>query len=41
MKVEKKVNPSILLATFWNLSQKSGDLKKKISKSSKFGSLFF
>jgi hypothetical protein len=31
MKVErrKKQNPSIFLATYWNLSLKSGDLKKE------------
>jgi len=32
MKVEKKLNPSIYLATCWNLSQKSGDLKEKKSQ---------
>jgi len=26
MKVEKNQNPSMFLATYWNLSQKSGDL---------------
>jgi len=31
MKVEKKQNPSIL-ATYWNLSKKSGDLKRKFFK---------
>jgi hypothetical protein len=29
MKVEKKQNPSIFLAPYWNLIIKIGDLKKK------------
>ncbi len=29
MKVEEKQNPSIFLATYWNLALKSGDLKEK------------
>jgi hypothetical protein len=39
-KKEKKQNPSIFLATCWNLSYRSGDLKKRFSKSGEFG-LFF
>ncbi len=41
MKVDKKKKPTKFLATNWDLSQKSGDLKeKKPSKSDKFGSFF-
>jgi hypothetical protein len=43
MKVGKRVkqNPSIFLASYWILSLKSGDLKKKIPlKSGEFGSFF-
>jgi len=29
MKVEEKQNPSIFLATYWNLALKSGDLEEK------------
>jgi hypothetical protein len=29
MKVERNKNPFIFLATYWNLSYKSGDLKEK------------
>jgi hypothetical protein len=43
MKIEEKQNPSIFLATYWNLALKSGDLgeKKNSSKSGKFGLFFF
>jgi hypothetical protein len=30
MKVERNKNPFIFLATYWNISDKSGDLNKKI-----------
>jgi hypothetical protein len=41
MKVERKKNPFIFLATYWNLSYKFGDLKEKKSlKFDKFGTLF-
>jgi hypothetical protein len=43
MKVEKKQNPSIFLATYWNLSQNSGDFNFNFfspSKSGVFGSFF-
>ncbi len=42
MKVEEKKNPSIFLATYWNLALKSGDLRKKNSSNSgKFVWVFF
>jgi hypothetical protein len=42
MKVEKKQDPSTFLATYWNLSQKSGDLETSFfPKSSEFGPTFF
>jgi hypothetical protein len=37
-KVEKKQNPSSFLATYWNLSLKSGDLEKHSLKSDEFTS---
>jgi hypothetical protein len=41
MKVEKKQDPSTFLATYWNLSKKSGDLETSFfPKSSEFGPFF-
>jgi hypothetical protein len=37
MKAEKKQNPSIFLATYWNSSLKSGDLDCLFGKSGEFG----
>jgi hypothetical protein len=41
MKVERNKNPFIFLATYWNLSDKSGDLKKKSLKLGRCGPFFF
>jgi len=40
MVVEKNQNCSIFLATYWNLSQNSGNLQFIFLKSGKFGPLF-
>jgi hypothetical protein len=40
MKVEKFQNLSIFLATYWNFSQKSGDLKTFFSKSDELEPFF-
>jgi len=40
MKVEKNQNPSIFLATYWDLSYKSGNLEKQILKPGEFGPFF-
>jgi len=41
MKVEKKQNHSILLAPYWNLIIKTGDLKKKPFKIWQIWIIFF